>query len=459
MENSKNLPASKGLEHQLKATLIDVFTQKKLANPKLGRPKLLLAFSGGLDSTVLLHLLAECRKTLSFQLSAQHVHHGLSPNADDWADFCRQVCLKLNIPFALSKINVNKNSGLGTEATAREARYKALLSVDADFICPDFIVLAHHQDDQAETLLLQLARGAGVKGLAGMAAMSGKLLRPLLSVPRSHIEAYAKQHQLTWIEDESNANMQFYRNFMRHKVLPTLAQAYPSIRQTLGRSALHMATANHLLDELALIDALQAGFDANKNSTIFLTTLKNLSEPRVNNCLRWWLAQNGLQMPSQQQLQQITQQLMYAKQDAAIELKVSETYTLRRYQNHAYLVQDLPPNAPINWLWQGEDVIDLPNKTQLIFSKKMGEGIGLRKIENATLFIKFREGNERFLPQLGRPKRSLKVILQNHAMPPWQREQLPLIFLDKTLVIIPNIGVDAILQANKDEMGLKVSWQ
>ena len=458
MENSKNLPASKGLEHQLKAILIDVFTQKKLANPRLGRPKLLLAFSGGLDSTVLLHLLAECRKTLSFQLSAQHVHHGLSPNADDWADFCRQVCLKLNIPFVLSKANINKNSGLGTEATAREARYKALLSVDADFIC-----LAHHQDDQAETLLLQLARGAGVKGLAGMAAMSGKLLRPLLDVRRNYIEAYAKQQQLTWIEDESNANTQFDRNFMRHKVLPTLAQAYPSIRQTLSRSALHMANANHLLDELALIDAMQAGFDANKNCTIGLSSLnlislKNLSEARVNNCLRWWLAQNGLQMPSQQQLQQINQQLMHAKQDAAIELKVSETCTLRRYQNRAYLVQDLPPNIPINWLWQSEDVIHLPNKTQLIFSKKMGEGISLCKIENAALRIKFRKGSERFLPQLGRPRRSLKVMLQNHEMPPWQREQLPLIFIDETLVIIPNVGVDAHLQANNDEMGLVVNW-
>ena len=169
MANLKKLSPSKSLEHQLKATLIDVFTQKKLANPRL-----VLAFSGGLDSTVLLYLLAQCRKTCSFQLSAQHVHHGLSPNADDWADFCQQVCLKLNIPFALYKVNINKSSGLGTEATAREARYKALLSVDADFIC-----LAHHQDDQAETLLLQLARGAGVKGLTGMAAVNGKLLRQI----------------------------------------------------------------------------------------------------------------------------------------------------------------------------------------------------------------------------------------------------------------------------------------
>ena len=448
MVNLKKPSPSKGLELQLKATLIDVFTQKKLANPRL-----VLAFSGGLDSTVLLHLLAERRETLSFQLFAQHVHHGLSPNADDWANFCQQVCLKLNIPFELSKVNINKNSGLGTEATAREARYKALLSVNADFIC-----LAHHQDDQAETLLLQLARGAGVKGLAGMAAISGKLLRPLLDVPRSYLEAYAKQHQLIWIEDESNADTRFDRNFIRHKVLPILEESYPSIRQTISRSAQNMADANELLDELALIDALQAGFHPDKRTTISLSTLKNLSEPRVNNCLRWWLAKNSLQMPSQQQLQQITQQLMHAKQDASIALKVSERLILRRYQNRAYLVQELLPNAPINWLWQGEDVIDLPNKTQLIFSKKMGEGISLRKIENATLRIKFRDGNERFKPQLGRPHRSLKVMLQNVNMPPWQRAQLPLIFMDDTLVVIPNIGVDANFQASNEEMGLVVNW-
>ena len=449
MENSKKLSPSNSLENQLKVLLVEVFTQKKCANPKIT-----LAFSGGLDSTVLLHLLAQCRKTLPLQLSAHHVHHGLSQHADEWADFCEEVCINLNVPFTLSKIKVNKNSGLGLEATAREARYNALLSADAQLIC-----LAHHQDDQAETLLLQLARGAGVKGLAGMGTIYGKLLRPLLTVPRSHLASYAKQRDLTWIEDESNADTQLNRNFVRHKILPVLEESYPSIRQTLGRSAQHLATANDLLDELAQMDAIEAGFDANKTSTINLTTLKNLSEARINNCLRWWLSQNSLQMPSQQQLQQITQQLMHAKSDARIKLKVSAELSLRRYQNRAYLVQDLPSTPPINMLWQGEDIIDLPNKTQLIFSKKMGEGISLRKIENATLFIKFRDGNERFLPQLGRPKRSLKVILQNHAMPPWQREQLPLIFLDKTLVIIPNIGVDASLQANKDEMGLKVSWQ
>ena len=453
MENLKKLPANKGLEYWLKGLLVDVFTQKKLANPKL-----VLALSGGLDSIALLHLLANINKILPFQFSAHHVHHGLSNNADEWADFCQQACLKLIVPFALSKVNVNKNSGLGTEATAREVRYKALLSVDADFVC-----LAHHQDDQAETLLLQLARGAGVKGLAGMAASNGKLLRPLLHMPRCALETYAKQHNLTWIEDESNADTAFDRNFMRHKVLPILEESYPSIRQTLSRGAQHMADANDLLDQLAQIDALQAGFDINKNNTVGLSslnlsTLKNLSKPRINNCLRWWLAQNGLQMPSQQQLQQITQQLMHAKSDANIAIKIGKSLTLRRYQHRAYLVQDLPPNAPINLLWQGENEIILPNKTKLICSKKMGEGMSLRKIENAPLRIKFREGSERFLPQLDRPHRSLKVMLQNVDMPPWQREQLPLIFMDEILVLIPNVGVDASLQASSGEIGLVVNW-
>ena len=436
------------LEHQLKATLIDVFQMQDLVNPKL-----VVAFSGGLDSCVLLHLLVAMNKTLPFQLSAQHVHHGLSVNADAWADFCALTCANLYVPLTISKVKINKNSGLGVEATAREARYSALLSTDAQFIC-----LAHHQDDQAETLLLQLARGAGVKGLAGMAAISDKLLRPLLDVPRSALEVYAKQHHLTWIDDESNADLRFDRNFMRHKVLPILQESYPSIRQTLGRSAQHMGDANELLNELALIDAMQAGFDTNNTTTIGLTTLDILSENRVNNCLRWWLTQNGLQMPSQQQLQQITQQLIHAKSDANIEIILCENLTLKRYQNRAYLVQELPPNAPINWLWQGEDVIHLPNKTQLIFSKKMGEGISLRKIENVTLRIKFREGSERFKPQLSRPHRSLKVMLQNADMPPWQREQLPLIFMDETLAIIPNVGVDAHLQASTDEVGLVVNW-
>ena len=441
------------LEHQIKEFLVDVFTQKKLANPKL-----VVAFSGGLDSCVLLHLLANLRKTLPFQLQAHHVNHGLSPNAASWANFCAEFCAKLNIPLTISKVTVEQNSGLGLEAAARAARYTALASTDADFICPDFICLAHHQDDQAETLLLQLARGAGVKGLAGMAAidLSRKLLRPLLDVPRTSLEAYANANKLAWIEDESNADTKFDRNFMRHEILPKLEAQYPAIKQTISRSATHLADCSALLDDLAELDAA----DALKQNTqrMSLQTLASLSMPRANNLVRWWLAQNQLTMPSTLVLQQIVQQLLGAKADAAIQIKVSYSLTVRRYQGCAYLVPDSTVSVPINLLWQGEESVTLPDNSRLIFIQKLGEGFALNRVKNIKLRIKNRVGGERFKPELGRPYRSLKQVLQTHAMPPWQREQLPLIFMDETLVIIPNVGVDANLQANTDEMGLVVNW-
>ena len=434
------------LEHQLSTFLADVFFSQNRINPKL-----VLAFSGGLDSCVLLHLLANLRKTLPFQLSAHHVNHGLSPNAKSWANFCAETCAKLNIPFTLSKVKVEQNSGLGLEATAREARYKALLGADADFI-----VLAHHQDDQAETLLLQLARGAGVKGLAGMGATNGKLLRPLLDAPRSALEAYAKTNNLTWIEDESNADTKFDRNFMRHEILPNLAKQYPAIRQTISRSATHLADCSALLDDLAELDASHA-LKQNKQQ-LSLQTLASLSAARASNLVRWWLAQNQLAMPSTPVLQQIVQQLLGAKADAAILIKVSDSLTVRRYQGNAYLVPDIAVSEPINLLWQGEECMILPDNSLLIFTQKMGEGFALNRVKNIKLRIKNREGGERFRPELGRPYRSLKQVLQTHAMPPWQREQLPLIFMDETLVIIPSVGVDANLQASNDEIGLVVNW-
>ena len=434
------------LEHLLKTFLADVFFSQKRVNPKL-----VVAFSGGLDSCVLLDLLANLRKTLPFQLSAHHVNHGLSPNANTWANFCAEFCTKFIIPFTLSTVKVAQNSGLGLEATARAARYEALLGADADFIC-----LAHHQDDQAETLLLQLARGAGVKGLAGMGAMNGRLLRPLLDVPRSALEAYASANDLTWINDESNANTKFDRNFMRHEILPKLEAQYPAIKQTISRSAAHLADCSAMLDDLAELDATNA-LQQNMQQ-LNVQTLANLSTARAGNLVRWWLAQNQLAMPSTPVLQQILQQLLVAKADAAIQIKVSDSLTVRRYQGYAYLVSDVPASAPINLLWQGEASVILPDNSRLIFTQKMGEGFALNRVKNIKLRIKNREGGERFRPELGRPQRSLKQVLQTHAMPPWQREKLPLIFMDETLAIIPNVGVDAGLQANGGEMGLTVKW-
>jgi tRNA(Ile)-lysidine synthase len=451
MASSKKLPASKPptnkkapLSQQLQACLVDVFLSRNLVNPKL-----VLAFSGGLDSCVLLHLLVQVNKTLPFQLSAQHVHHGLSPNADLWAGTCENICNQLNVPFAITKVQVS-NQGLGLEAAARKARYQVLLQTEADFI-----LLAHHQDDQAETFLLQLARGAGIKGLAGMAAVSGKLLRPLLDLPRKILSDYAKQHQLTWVEDESNADSKFDRNFIRHEILPVLAKQYPAIHQTISRSAQHMAEANDLLDEIAAADVQICLQD----KTLNLRQLKQLSTPRIHNAVRWWLLQNDCHLPSAAQLQQITQQLFNAKTDATVKIKVSTTHTLQRYRDRAFLLMESSMPPAINLLWQGEEKLCLPDGTQLLFTKALGQGFALNRVPNVKLRIKNREGGERFRPELGRPSRSLKTILQTCEIPPWQRAQLPLIFMDETLVMIPNIGVDVSFKANADEMGLVVRWQ
>lgn len=451
MASLKKLPLSKPptnkkapLSQQLQAFLVDVFLSRNLVNPKL-----VLAFSGGLDSCVLLHLLVHVNKTLPFQLSAQHVHHGLSPNAGLWADTCATICKQLNVPFTNTKVQVN-NQGLGIEAAARQARYHVLLQTEVDFI-----LLAHHQDDQAETFLLQLARGAGVKGLAGMAAVSDKLLRPLLDVPRKTLLEYAKQHRLAWVEDESNLETKYDRNFIRHEVLPVLTKQYPAIRQTINRSAQHMAEANDLLDEIAAADV----HSCLRDKTLDLQQLHKLSTPRIHNALRWWLVQNQCHLPSAAQLQQITQQLFNAKTDATVKIKVSTTHTLQRYRDRAFLLMENSVAPAINLLWQGEETLRLPDGTQLSFTKVLGQGFALSRVPNIKLRIKNREGGERFRPELGRPSRSLKTILQTCEIPPWQRAQLPLIFMDETLVLIPNVGVDISFKANPDEMGLLVHWQ
>lgn len=457
MASSKNLPASKKtpLQHRLNYFLTDVFSSQNLVNPKIT-----IGLSGGLDSCVLLHLLAECRQTLPFQLQAHHVHHGLSPNADAWADFCRDVCNKLNIPLTISKVNVNKNSGLGLEAAARETRYRALLALDADFIC-----LAHHQDDQAETLLLQLARGAGVKGLAGMAGLNKKLLRPLLDVSRNALEAYAEQYQLAWIEDESNIDTKFDRNFMRHEVLPKLEKKYPVIRQTISRAAQHMAEADLLLDELAEMDVANCQSNQHGSRQLALQPLAALSAVRIKNALRWWLAQHVCDVPSAAQLQQISQQLLHAKADASVKIKVSAGLILRRFRGCAYLVENMPQNAEddarstFNLVWQGEKMIILPDQSRLLFSEKQGEGIALQHLETKKLMIQYRRGGETIKPEQNRPTRRLNALLQAANVPPWQRERLPLLFIDADLAILPDIAVDVRYQAKTDEMGLQVCWQ
>ena len=413
--------------------------------------KLCLAFSGGLDSCVLFSALLHAQKKLNFELCALHVHHGLSANADAWADFCTEACKAANVPLQVKRVKVDKKAGLGIEAAARQARYQALVESEADFI-----VLAHHQDDQAETFLLQLLRGAGVKGLSAMAAFDAKrrLLRPFLDVSRTEIEAYASDAKLKWVEDESNQDIQYDRNFIRHELTPVLAQRFPSFQIALARSANHMAEASGLLDDLAALDAQACMQDARLN----LLELAKLSEARAKNLMRWWLAGHGFSLPSKERLDEILQQLLHAKADATIKLVIDgANASLRRYQGFAFIetVAEVPPIAMI---WQGEPELQLPDGSKLLFDRKQGQGLALDRLGIHKLRIANRKGGERFKPDLHRPTRTLKHLLQEANMPPWLRDRLPLIYFDDALAVVPDIGVSCLMQATEKELGLVISW-
>lgn len=274
-----------------------------------------VGLSGGCDSVVLLHVLR--RLGLGERLTAIHVHHGLSPHAESWAVFCAEYCARLDVPLKIARVEVDQQSGLGLEAAARAARYAALAECAAEAL-----ILAQHQGDQAETLLFNLLRGAGVAGAAGIPEerpLAGKrLLRPLLACSRSELEAYATRHGLAWVEDESNADTRYSRNFLRHEVLPVLSRRFPAAERSLALAAQHFGEADELLAELAAADwqAVCAGSgDAPR-----LRLLRTLSLVRLKNLLRYRLRQLGWRAPGAARLEEFARQLLSAAPDRHPEL-------------------------------------------------------------------------------------------------------------------------------------------
>lgn len=435
--------------HPLVVSLNEFLTQNITANTQL-----LLALSGGLDSVVLLHLLIQARRRLVFELHAMHVHHGLSPNADTWAEFCKQQCALHEVPLKIVYVKLDQSSKLGIEAAARQLRYQALFADQTIAGDDRFVVMAHHQDDQAETLLLQLMRGAGVKGLSAMAAVdkTRHLLRPLLDVPRQTLADYAGQHGLVWCDDESNLDTHFERNFLRHEIMPVLVSRYPAVQSTLARTAAHLAEANDLLELLARQDAESRIID----NSLCLKGLAELDLARAKNLLRWWLGQNQLAMPTAEHLSEMIQQLLHAKSDADLAIKLQDK-AIRRYQRRAYIGQD-KALTPFDLVWSGEASLDLPHGGKLNFFAVEGRGLSVKYVMH-KLRITHRTGGERFKPHAARPTRTLKHLLQEINMPPWQRTHLPLIYWNDTLAYVPGIGAAHDLAASGSEQGYEVVWQ
>ena len=454
------------------------------------RDRLVVGLSGGVDSIVLLDCLKAVARTLGFRLSALHVNHQLSPNAGRWSAFCGDLCRARGIPFRVVKVHVPR--GNSVEAAARAARY----AVFAAAAVVDYIVLAHHQDDQAETVLLQLLRGAGVKGLAAMPLLRREegrgtrvegrgsraeettlatrhpppdthpsslvprrstpaILRPLLDVTRAEIEAYARMRKLKWVEDESNQDIYFQRNYLRHEVLPVIARRFPAYRATLARAAQHLADAARMLDEMAAADGagwIEAG-------SLAVDAFRRLPATRARNLLRYFLAGHGLNMPGAGRLEEALRQALGAKQDARVLVELGDI-TLRRHAGRLHLVRSggAPP-AHYEKLWRGEKEIALPELGGVLtLAPARGAGISLARLGRKPVTIRVRQGGERLQPDCRRPRRSLKNLLQEARLPPWQRERLPLLYCGEHLVWVAGIGVDCRYQAAGVERAIRPVW-
>jgi tRNA(Ile)-lysidine synthase len=404
---------------------------------------------------VLLHLLHQLQKTHHFTLKASHVHHGLSKNADKWVKFCEKLCAKLSISLDVNYIQLPQKKALGIEGEARRLRYEKLLQTKTDLV-----VLAHHEDDQAETFLLQLIRGAGVKGLSSMAHFDDRrrLWRPLLNASRTDIESYAKKHQLKWIEDESNLNTDFDRNFIRSKILPILKNRFTHIIKVISRSASHLAEAQHLLDDLAELDLKSYLKSSNYKRKLQVKTLEKLSLSRAKNVLRYWLEINDQLMPSKDLLDECLRQALIAKKDATIKIQLSKDFEIRRYKDEIYIVKkNQKSNKNYEIIWKGESEILLPNGAQLNFKKVKGRGINFKFLDHQKLKIRNRQGGEFFKPDSKRPTKKIKQLLQESDVPPWEREFFPMIFIGNELAAVPNFGIDQKYQAGPQTTGLEVN--
>jgi tRNA(Ile)-lysidine synthase len=448
---------------------------------------LVVALSGGVDSVVLLNLLVPLSVQIPFSLSAIHINHGISANASEWSTFCRNLCQSIAIPLKIANLKIRKKSGVSLEAAAREGRYREFRKLEADYV-----VLAQHLDDQAETLLLQLLRGAGVKGLGAMPAVRNigagveeelpgdgpKLLRPMLHISRREIEEYAQEHTLQWITDESNVDASFDRNFLRHQVLPLLETRFPSYRSTLLRASHHMAEASILLDELAEADSAGSG----ASERLHVDELRKLSLPRARNLLRYTLAQRGAILPSTAKLDEMLRQFLSLRPDAKMHVVFGNT-EIRSFRDEIY-VGKAADKSSIKKIgkagsektdanqagsaagvgtwpqWHGEKQLAIGELGGIVrFVRRKSTGINLKRLTESPVTIRFRQGGERLRPDCNRPRRSLKNLLREATLPPWEREMLPLIFSGERLACVPGIGVECDFQTVPGEQGLVVSWE
>ncbi len=390
-----------------------------------------VALSGGGDSVALLSALNEA----GWHARAVHVDHGLHPDSGRWADACAALCRKLGVSCQVEQVHVTEIQERGYEAAAREARYARLRQALG---VGEVLLTAHHQDDQAETVLLQMLRGAGVAGMSAMPAVVpfglGQLARPLLSFRRAALRAYLAAKGVTWIEDESNRDVARARNAIRHRVLPQLTEHWPSAIATLARSARHAAQAQALLDELAAQDI--AALDRGKGG-LAVSQLARLSAARQTNLIRFWLRGSGLSSPSEAQLGEILR-IVADRPRSGLAVVQWPGATVRRYRDSLVALDECA--APVYWDPQEWDLaaplVIVATGVRLRSQPATGTGLSLARLAGRPVSVRPRVGGEMCRLTGNRYRRSLKKLLQESAVPPWERARLPLLYVGDDLAAV-----------------------
>lgn len=383
-----------------------------------------VGLSGGLDSVVLLHALAQLQVEAPFGLSALHVHHGLSPNANDWAAFCRKLCETLEIPCEVVRLKLPDAAGKGVERVAREARYEAFAAAPGDILC-----LAHHQNDRAETFLLNLFRGAGATGLGGVpdARELGhkRLVRPFIDTPRAALAAWATEHRLHWIEDESNQNLVFRRNYVRYRILPAILEMYPGVIGVLARTSAQMTEQAALLDRLAECDA-EACRD--RDGLLSVARLQQLPEMAVRNILRHALFKSGIRIPAARRLEQLSAQLLTAAPDSEVFVRMGDVGVhIWRDQLWVDRAMDLPCPMPYA---ATSGAVAWPDGV-----------LNIESVSSAAPDLRVAPvgHGQRFHP-VDRCRGRVSELLRAQGIPAWVRPRLPGVWLSDALVWVPMLG-------------------
>ena len=422
-----------------------------------------VAFSGGLDSSALLHALQQWREQDDWpgvSLKAVHVNHGLSPYADQWQSHCQTVCNALDVPLIVERVSV-QNRGKGLEAAARKARYAAF---EQQLGAGDTLLTAHHQDDQAETLLLRLLRGAGTRGMAAMDEArplgKGQLLRPLLSVSRQSLQNYARHYRIAFCDDDSNSQQHFDRNYLRQSILPLLRQRWPQLTQTWARSAQVLADNEEIVAAVAAKDLAACQPElARLGWRIQLAGFSQLPVARRNNVIRYWCDEHALPLPEYRHLQLLADAITAYRQNLSqtIALQWSEV-ALRQFRDSLYLLPAVETNRPELvelMLPQAEGAVSLlPNGS--VLKQTIATG-GLRR-DLGPLIVRWRQGGERCHPAHRRHSQTLKKCLQEYGLEPWLRDCVPLIFAGEKLVAVADLWVEAECAVGPKQPGWCWQW-